>query len=408
MKVLIAGASIAGPSLAFWLTRYGAEVTVLEQAAELRKGGQLVDVRGSARGVLARAGLAETVAAACTASDGLSFVDSNGRRLATLGAADFGGDGPVTDTEILRGRLSEIFHEATSDSAEYLFGDRIAGLADGPGGVRVTFEKAAPRTYDVVIGADGLHSGVRKLAFGPDAPPLRHLGAYLSFWTAENHLGLRDWTEAYSEPGRTMGMRTIHGNSAVMAFMSFTSAEFRYDYRDPESLKVVLRARAAGMGWECDRLIEQIDQAPDFYFDSCSQVRLPHWSVGNVGLVGDAAYCASPLSGHGTTIALVGAYVLAGELAKAGADHQAGLAAYERTLRPWITEIQEFGAGNGKTMTPETALGVWLRNTVSRFQRFVPSGLFAGQIRMSNRFVLPDYSRYGFALVPESPARENH
>ena len=394
MKVLIAGASIAGPSLAFWLARYGAEVTVVEQAGELRKGGQLVDVRGSARGVLEKAGLAGTVAAARTASDGLSFVNSAGRRLASMGADEFGGDGPVTDTEILRGRLSEIFYEATRESAEYLFGDRISGLADEPGGVRVTFEKAAARTYDVVIGADGLHSGVRKLAFGPAAPPLRHLGMYLSFWTAENHLGLRDWTEAYSEPGRTMGMRTINGNSAVMAFMSFTSAEFRYDYRDPDSLKAVLRARAAGMGWECDRLIEQIDQAPDFYFDSCSQVRLPSWSAGNIGLVGDAAFCASPLSGHGTTIALVGAYVLAGELAKAGADHQAALAAYQRTLKPWIDEIQAFGAGNGKAMTPETALGVWFRNNVSRLQRFIPSGLLSGQIRMSNRFVLPDYSRY--------------
>ncbi len=223
--------------------------------------------------------------------------------------------------------------------------------------MRVTFEHAPAGLYDVVIGADGLHSSVRRLLFGAAEPPLRHLGTYVSFWTAENHLGLRDWTELYSEPRRTIGMRTINDNSAVMALVNFNAAEFPYGHRDLESLKAVLRAQTAGMGWERDRLIDQIDTAPDFYFDCCSQVHLPRWSQGNVGLVGDAAFCASPMSGHGTTIALVGAYVLAGELARAGDDHAAGLASYERAVRPWIEEVQAFGAVNGKTMTPDTQAG---------------------------------------------------
>ncbi|MEU9620944.1 MULTISPECIES: FAD-dependent monooxygenase [unclassified Streptomyces] len=161
VKVLISGAGIAGPALAYWLARYGAQVTVGESASERRTGGQLIDIRGCGRDVIARAGLAEAVRAARAGADGLSFVDAQGRRQASVRADGFGGDGPVTETEILRGALVEILHEATRGSVEYVFGDRIGALDDRHDGVRVTFEKSAPRRFDVVVGADGLHSGVR-------------------------------------------------------------------------------------------------------------------------------------------------------------------------------------------------------------------------------------------------------
>ena len=395
-KVLISGAGIAGPALALWLARYGADVTVVETAPSLRTGGQLVDIRGTARGVLERAGLDDAVRAARTAADGLSFVDTHGRRQATVHTEGFGGDGPITEIEILRGTLSRIFYDATSNTAEYLFGDRITGLDERADGVHVTFDTAPTRIFDVVIGADGLHSAVRGLLFGSEAASLRHLGYYLSFWTAENTAGLKAWTEGYSEPGRTILTRAIRDDTAVMAAFSYRSAEFAYDYRDLGALKAVVRSHAAGMGWQAEQLIAQLDQAPDFYFDSCSQVILPHWSGGRVGLVGDAAFCASPLSGHGTTIALVGAYVLAGELARADGDIPAGMRAYEDRLRPWIERIQRFGAGNGKSMTPKTALGIEFRRRVVQLQEHLPlSSLMLGdQIRMSNGFTLPDYTRF--------------
>ncbi|MFD6156950.1 FAD-dependent monooxygenase [Nocardia sp. NPDC060256] len=395
-KVLISGAGIAGPALAHWLTRYGADVTVVETAPSLRTGGQLIDIRGTGRGVLDRAGLAETVRAARTAADGLSLVDTYGRRQATMRTESFGGDGPVGEIEILRGALSRIFYDASCDTAEYLFGDRITALDERQDGVHVTFDTGPARVFDAVIGADGLHSNLRDLLFGPKSTRLRHLGHYLSFWTVENTAGLNNWTELYSEPGRTLATRAIRDNTAAMAVLAFRSAEFDYDYRDLDALAAVVRSHAAGMGWQAKTLISQIDQAPDFYFDSCSQVILPRWSSGRVGLLGDAAFCASPLSGHGTTIALVGAYVLAGELARADGDTAAGMRAYEQKLRPWINRVQRFGQGNGRTMTPKTALGIEFRRRAVQLQEHLPNTalLMRDQVRMSNGFTLPDYTRF--------------
>ncbi|WP_346623284.1 FAD-dependent monooxygenase [Blastococcus montanus] len=392
--ILVSGASIAGPALAYWLHRSGARVTVVEKAPELRPGGQLVDLRGVGRSVVARMGLDERVRAAAEANYGLSFVDGRNRPRGTLRAEDFGGDGPIAEIEILRGELSRVIHEATAADVDYLFGDHIAALEDRSDGVDVTFASGDVRTFDLVVGADGAHSETRRLAMGEDAAHLAHLDTYLAFWTAQNHLGIEDWTYIYSEPGRTMGMRAILDNSRVMAFLSFRGGPPAYDHRDVATQKRIVHARAAGMGWECAQLLAQVDTAPDFWFDSCAQVRLDSWSRGRVALVGDAAYCSSPLTGHGATIALVGAYVLAGELAAGPDDHRAAFERYEERLRRWLVDVHGLAAGQGQMMTPESGSGIALRNNLVRLARYVPgkSLLMRSQMRISNGFELPDYS----------------
>ncbi|MCM2389771.1 FAD-dependent monooxygenase [Streptomyces albipurpureus] len=396
LKVLISGASIAGPALALWLARYGAAVTLVERWPELRTGGQLVDLRGVSREVIRRMGVEADIRAASEDNFGLSFVDTRGRTRGEIRSDQFGGDGPVAEIEILRGSLSRVLYERSRDRVDYRFGDRITSVRDEGAKVRVEFETGPAESFDVVVGADGLHSELRGTLFGPEAQFVRHLGTYVSFWTARNHLALKDWTVVYSEPDRTIGMRSILGGTKVMAFLTFRGGRPSYDWRDVDAQKRIAQARAYGMGWEGAALLSQIDTAPDFYFDTCSQVNLPAWSAGRVGLVGDAAYCASPLSGHGATIAMVGAYVLAGELARTPDDITGAFARYEAGLRPWVERIQRSAPGQGRVMTPRTSRGIALRNGVTRLAGHLPRKelLLRSTVRMSNSMLLDDYSRY--------------
>ena len=393
-SVLISGASIAGPALAFWLHRFGADVTVVERAPELRPGGQAVDLRGIAKTAAWQMGLESEIRAACTDTAGMSFVDRDNRVRAKMRADQFDGDGMIAEIEILRGDMSKVLYDATKDDTEYIFGDRITALDEREDGVHVTFEKGDPRRFDIVVGADGLHSSVRAMVFGDESRYLHHLGMYISFWTVENHLGLENWAVAYAEPGRSVGVRTIHDNSKLMAFLSLGSERFEYDYRDIEAQKAIVAEKAAGMAWETPKLLSQLDDAPDFYFDSCSQVKLDSWSRGRIGLFGDAAFCGSPLSGQGTGLAIVGAYVLAGELAAAGGDHVAGFAAYERRMRDWVATIQKYASRNAKNTLPKSETGVRLGMLVLKVLPHLPakSLLLRGANKMINGFDLPDYS----------------
>ncbi|GAA3556533.1 FAD-dependent monooxygenase [Amycolatopsis ultiminotia] len=396
MRVLISGASIAGPALAFWLRRYGAEVTVVERAPSPRPGGQAVDVRGVAKEVVRRMGLDREVRAACTDTGGLSLVNAAGRRLTSITVDQFGGDGMIAEIEILRGDLSRVLLDATKEGVEYVYGDRITALDEQPDGVHVSFQSGSPRVYDVVVGADGVHSGVRKLLFGD--VPLQHCGMYLSFWTARNHLGLENWSLGYLEPGRASGVRTINDNQNFMAFVAFRADEIDYDYRDADAQRDLVRARTAGMGWETAKFVEQID-APDFYFDSCSQVQIDKWSRGSVGLLGDAASCASPSAGQGTSLALVAAYVLAGELVRANGDHAAAFAAYERRLRSWVLATQKMGRDNANTTIPKNQLGVVAQRWALRAMRILPERLLMRTASsVVNGLTLPDEP----ALLPQA------
>jgi 2-polyprenyl-6-methoxyphenol hydroxylase-like FAD-dependent oxidoreductase len=263
--------------------------------------------------------------------------------LETYGADDHGGDGYIAEIEILRGDLSQVLYDDTRDGVEYVFGDRIAELVQDVDGVDVTFASGDRRRFDLVVGADGLHSPLRAMAFGRPERFVRHLGLVLAFYSVPNEFELDRWLIEYQESGRSALLRPIHDATQAMAMFSFSSPDFDVDYRDVEAQKRLLRERMTGLGWLTPRILAHLDDTPDFYLDQVAQVVMDRWSSGRVGLIGDAAYSASPMSGQGTGLALVGAYLLAGELAAAGWNPQAGFAAYEQKMRPFVEANQEIG-----------------------------------------------------------------
>src|ERR1700744_4301802 len=244
-RVLVAGASIAGPALAHWLRRRGAEVTVVERAPGLRPGGQAVDARGVAKEVIRRMGLDAAVRAACTETVGARMVDADGNVLQTFSADDEGGDGDISEIEILRGDLSQVLYDDTRDGVEYVFGDRVTGLTQDADGVDVAFAGGARRRFDLVVGADGLHSSLRAMVFGPRERFVRHLGHVLAFYSVPNEVGLDRWLVEYQEPesGRSALLRPIQEATRAMAMFSFPSADFAVDYRDVPAQKRLPRER---------------------------------------------------------------------------------------------------------------------------------------------------------------------
>ncbi|GIE78640.1 FAD-dependent oxidoreductase [Actinoplanes philippinensis] len=343
--MLVSGASVAGPALAHWLHRRGAEVTVVERAGALRPGGQAVDARGVAKEVIRRMGLDAAVRAARTETAGAYTVDADGTVLETFRADDDGGDGYISEIEILRGDLSRVLYDDTRDRVEYLFGDRIAELTQNADDVDVTFAGGDRRRFDLVVGADGLHSALRAMVFGPHERFVRHLGRVLAFYSVPNEFGLDRWLIDYQDPGsgRSAGLRPLPDATRAMAMLSFPTPGFDIDHRDVAAQKELLRERMAGLGWETARILAHLDDAPDFYLDQVAQVVMDRWSSGRVALLGDAAFSSSPFSGGGTGMALVGAYLLAGELAAAGWDPQTAFAGYERRMRPFVEANQEIG-----------------------------------------------------------------
>jgi 2-polyprenyl-6-methoxyphenol hydroxylase-like FAD-dependent oxidoreductase len=317
----------------------------VERAPGLRPGGQAVDARGVAKEVIRRMGLDAAVRAACTDTAGARTVDVDGQVLESYSAEDDGGDGYIAEIEILRGDLSQVLHDDTCDGVEYVFDDRIAELAQDADGVDVTFASGGRRRFDLVIGADGLHSAMRATVFGPRERFMRHLGLVLAFYSVPNEFGLDRWMVEYQdrESGRSAGLRPIQDAARAMAIFSFPAADFAVDYRDIEGQKRLLREQMTGLDWLTPRILAHLDDTPDFYLDQVAQVVMDRWHDGRVGLIGDAAFSASPMSGQGTGLALVGAYVLAGELAASGWDPEAGFTAYEARMRPMVEASQEIG-----------------------------------------------------------------
>ncbi|MGW0891911.1 FAD-dependent monooxygenase [Saccharopolyspora sp. NPDC002578] len=400
-SVLISGAGIAGPTLAHWLRRYGFEPTVVERAPAPRTGGHVVDIRGTAREVAERTGIVARVRQAHTGARGMAFVDSAGNRVATLGTDVFGhSGGPVAELALRRTDLARILHETTRAEVEYVFGDSITAVEQTYGGVRATFESGGARDFDLLIGADGVRSEVRRLVFGPHERYLHDLGCSLSLFTTPTELDLEGWQLMHTvaarngRPGRTAGLVPLPEPGRSLAGFFWRGAPETHDRHDVQAQQRILTRHFEQDGWEVPGMLSALPDAPDFYFDRVSQVRVNTWSRHRVALLGDAACCASPMSGIGTSLALVGAYVLAGELAAAGGDHRVAFPAYEQAMRRFVDRAQEFarGAGDGGLM-PDSSRQLRRRNRSVRLLPYLPKRLVArGMERVADTVELKDYA----------------
>ncbi|MFD8495951.1 FAD-dependent monooxygenase [Amycolatopsis sp. NPDC059657] len=393
MNVLVSGASIAGPALAYWLHHYGFSATVVEQAPEIRDGGYAVDLRGTAVEVTKRMGLFDTIKEQGTGVDGISYVDINNKVKGSLGKDFLGGSGVVAEVEILHGDLSRILYDATKDYTEYVFGDSITSITETADGVEVTFERGAPRTFDYVFGADGLHSNVRALTFGDESRFIHHLGYYMAIFTTENHLNLDHWECFYNMPGKAAGMQSARGNSEAMAMFHWSSDPLFYDRHDIEQQKKILLDVFSGEGWEIPRLLKALPDAPDFFFDSIAQVKMNDWAKGRIALVGDAAHSSSVLSGMATSMALVGAYIVVGELQAHLDDHGTAFKNYREDMREYVELNHKIGAGNATGLMPKTNFAIWRRNFLVRMMPYIPGKeKFLGAYeKAANAAVLKDY-----------------
>jgi 2-polyprenyl-6-methoxyphenol hydroxylase-like FAD-dependent oxidoreductase len=308
----------------------------------------------------------------------------------------FKGEGIVAEIEILRGDLAHILYEATRHDTEYLFDDTVTSLTQDDTGVTVTFERSAPRTFDLVIGADGVHSRVRALAFGHDSDSdsefIRPLGAYTAYFTAPHRAGDDGWFQLYNAPGgKAAAIRPGHPHSA-QAMFNFISPPLDYDRRDTEQQKKILAEAFAGVGWEVPQLLDAMWDAPDFYFDMIAQVHMECWSRGRVALAGDAGYSPSPITGLGTSLAMVGAYVLAGEIAAADGDHRTAFASYEAKLRSYANQCQKLPPGALRGFLPRTRTAIRLRNLSMRMATSWPwRSLVAKAFQKADSITLEDY-----------------
>lgn len=386
-SVLISGASIAGPALAYWLDRYGFDVTVVERSDALRGGGYAIDIRGTAREVVDRMGLLPALRQVHVDSRKLSFVAPGGELIASLRPEAVTGGEEGLDLEVRRGDLADVLHALTRDRIDYRFGDSIARLDDRGDRVDVVFDGGAEQSFDLVIGADGLHSNTRGLVFGPEENYHRYIGFAFAGFTLPNDFGLSHEGVIWNMPGRCAALNAHEPDELVHGFLTFRQEEPPYEaFRNPQAQRELVASRFPEQTWHVPQLVEAMRNADDMFFDVVSQIHMPSWSRGRVALVGDAAYATSFMSGQGSSVALVGAYVLAGELAT-HADHTEGFTAYEWRVRGFVEQNQALVQEGQSSLAPTTQELLDARNAALRGQTVSSDE----RMQVHNALVLPDY-----------------
>lgn len=370
--VLISGASIAGPALAYWLNRYGYAVTVVEKAAAPRSGGYPIDVRGTALEVVHRMGILPRLREAHIDLRRITFLDGDGDTVASIHPHTVTGGVTGRDLEVRRGDLTEALYAAVRDDVEFLFDDSVGTLDQTGHGVDVTFRGGGSRTFDMVFGAEGTHSRTRETLFGPEERFHRYLGYCFAVFTMPNTFGLSHETVLWNAPGRAAALYAVGDDDEVHAFLNFARPRPPFDaFRNRAAQRDLVATVFADAGWEVPGMVAAMREADDVFFDAVSQIRMPHWSQGRVALLGDAAYAPSFLTGQGTSLALVGAYMLAASLAYQ--DHTTGFAAYENATRAFVTANQDLVKTGDAALFPSTAQALEQRNKRLRSLSAMPA-----------------------------------
>lgn len=362
-RVLVSGAGIGGCCLAWWLERYGYAVTLVEQATAPRDGGYVIDFWGLGFDVAERMGLLESLRRRDLDIHEFLVVDATGRKVTGI------------NQEILQsltnGRLMSLQRSAVAlglydmirERIDFRLGDSILDLQDGPRGVDVQFRSGGAETYDLVFGADGLHSAVRRLVFGDEQRFERFLGYYVAAFSAPGYPH-RDPHRyiTYARPGRQIWRVTLDEDICVFLLLIAEADGEAFPVHDAAAEKQILTRLFADAGGEAPEVLAALQSAGDLYFDRVSQIEVPRWTQGRVALLGDACACPSLLAGEGSAMAMAEAYTLAGELHAAAGNYAEAFAAYERRLRPYVERKQKGARGFASSFVPKSAFGLWLRN----------------------------------------------
>jgi 2-polyprenyl-6-methoxyphenol hydroxylase-like FAD-dependent oxidoreductase len=390
-SVLISGAGIAGPTLAFWLKAAGFEPTLIERAPALRGGGYVIDFWGLGYDIAERMGLLAEINRNGYHVREMRIVGDDGRRVAGFGTSVFAELTNGRYVTLQRSCLSRLLFERLEGGVESIFGDEIVAIDEQPDCVRVELKRAGARRFDLLIGADGLHSAVRKLVFGPQAQFEQHLGYVVAAFEARGYRPRdEDVYLIFGRPGCMIGRFTLREDRTL--FLLVFAAE---EGALPETLdlqKAKLRKLYGRDGWECTKVLTELDRTDELYFDRVSQIRMPSWSHGRVALIGDAAFCVSLLAGQGSALAMISAYVLAGELASAHGRYQDAFASYDARLRKYIDKKQRAAVRFAGAFAPKTGAGMLLRNLVIRAFAIPGLAKLAVGRDIADALELPDYN----------------
>jgi 2-polyprenyl-6-methoxyphenol hydroxylase-like FAD-dependent oxidoreductase len=390
LRVLISGAGIAGSCVAHWFLRYGFEPTLVERAPVFRAGGYMIDVWGVGFDMLERYGLLEAARQRGYVFDRLEFVDERGKQLSAVGGEALRRALGGRFFSIPRGDLSQVIYETVENRAEVLYGTSIQALHQHPGGVEVELSVGEARQFDVVIGADGLHSRVRELTFGSEPGFERNLGYLAASFIAHGYPHRDEGAYvSFARPGRQISRYAMRGSRSAFLFVLADGGEAALHVHDSRTQKELLRTRFAHDGWEVPEILERLEAANDLYFDAVSQIRMPRWTDRRIALVGDAAHSPSLLAGAGAAFAMLGAYVLAQEAHQADGNIIRAFPAYERRLRPYMARQQRAAARFAGSFAPKTALGIRVRDAALNLMNLPVLGTWLARRMFANTFPLP-------------------